>query len=228
MAVCRTRSILKGGSVKDAQGDPAYGRTNWRRFAVAVGVPTVVAGAMVFGLANGAFAASFAVSGQAFKISASELVGEGFAQYSDTETVAYPKDGSAPLVVAKSGIKHATLHDLCQSVHPAGSPVSLTINAGNDPLKPAEADDLLIGLTELSGDATFTEINIGTDAHDLKRGGDAAHSEAKGGFGQEAKKVTIVDLKQTAYSTTAASFTLRGLSLKINTDFKGGKPKECY
>ena len=48
--------------MKDAQGDPAYGRTNWRRFAVAVAVPTAAAGALVFGLANGAFAASFAIS----------------------------------------------------------------------------------------------------------------------------------------------------------------------
>jgi hypothetical protein len=214
--------------VKDAQGDPAYGRTNWRRFAVAVGVPTVVAGAMVFGLANGAFAASFSVSGQAFKISADRLEGEGFAQYSGTETVASATKGDPPLVVAKSGIHHATLTNLCQSVHPKGSPVSLTINAGGSPGKPAEADDLLIGLTELSGDATFTDINIGTDAADLKLGGPDAHAGATGGFGQEAKKVVITDLRQTAYSTTAATFTLRGLSLKINTDFAAGKPKECF
>jgi uncharacterized protein DUF6230 len=214
--------------VKDAQGDPAYGRTNWRRFAVAVVVPTAVAGAMVFGLANGAFAASFSVSGQAFKISADKLEGEGFAQYSDQETVANPKKNDPPLVVAKSGIHHATLTNLCQSVHPKGSPVSLTIYAGGDPKKPAEADDLLIGLTELSGDATFHDINIGTDAADLTKGGPDAHSGATGGFGQEAKSVTITDLRQTAYSTTAATFTLRGLKLNINTDFTGGKPKECY
>lgn len=214
--------------MKDAQGDPAYGRTHWRRFAIAVGVPTVVAGAMVFGLANGAFAASFSVSGQAFKISADKLVGEGFAQYSDTETVANPKPGSPPLVVAKSGIKHATLYNLCQSVRPEGSPVSLTITAGKDEKAPAEAEDLLIGLTELTGDATFTGINIGTDAADLKLGGKDAHASKTGGFGQEATGVTITDLRQTAYSTTAATFTLRGLKLKINTDFLGGKPTECY
>ena len=106
--------------MKDAQGDPAYGRTNWRRFAVAVGVPTVVAGGLVFGLANGAFAASLTVSGQAFKIKADTLVGDGFAQYSDLHTTV----NGQPIPVAVSGIKHATLYNLCQSVHPNGSPVS--------------------------------------------------------------------------------------------------------
>jgi hypothetical protein len=209
--------------VKDAQGDPAYGRTNWRRFAVAVGIPTVVAGGLVFGLANGAFAASLTVSGQAFKIKADKLVGDGFAQYSD----AHAKVNGQPIPVAVSGIKHATLYNLCQSVHPAGSPVSLTIRAGTDANHPAEADNLLIGLTELRGDATFHEIFIGADASKLTKGGEDAKGAA-GGFGQEAKDVTITDLEQIAYSTQAGTFTLRGLNLKLNTDFQGGKPAECF
>jgi hypothetical protein len=209
--------------VKDAQGDPAYGRTNWRRFAVAVGVPTVAAAGLVFGLANGAFAASLTVSGQAFKIKADKLVGDGFAQYSDAHTTV----NGQPIPVAVSGISHATLYNLCQSVHPAGSPVSLTIKAGTDVDRPAEADNLLIGLTELRGDAVFTDINIGTDASKLTKGGPKAKGAA-GGFSQEATSITITDLEQVAYSTQAGTFTLRGLNLKINTDFKGGKPAECF
>src|SRR4051794_37689218 len=147
----------RGGSVKDAQGDPAYGRTNWRRFAVAVGVPTVVAGALVVGLANGALAASLTLSGQAFKIKADRLVGDGFAQYSEVQTTV----NKTPIPVAVSGISHASLYNLCQSVHPDKSPVSLTIRAGRDSDHPAEADNLLIGLTELNGNATFTDIAIG-------------------------------------------------------------------
>jgi hypothetical protein len=205
--------------VKDAQGDPAYGRTNWRRFAVAVGVPTVAAAGLVIGLANGAFAASLTVSGQAFKISADKLVGDGFAQYSDTQMTA----GNKPIPVAVSGIKHASLYNLCQSVHPAGAPVSLTITAGKDADHPAEADNLLIGLTELSGDATFKNIDIGLDASTVTKGGDA--KGAVGGFAQQADSVTITGLRQTAYSTQAGTFKLTGLNLKINV---GSSPTECF
>ena len=98
--------------MNDAQAGPGYGRTNWRRFAVAVGVPAAVAAGMLFGMANGAFAASFAVSGQDFKISADRLEGEGFAQYAGV--VKDAKGNEIP--VAMSGIRNAKLVNLCQSV----------------------------------------------------------------------------------------------------------------
>ena len=208
--------------MKDAQGDSAYGRTNWRRFAVAVGVPTVVAGGLVIGLAQGAFAASFAVSGQTFKISADKLDGTGFAQYGDFE---HKKDGSL-IPVAKSGIATAELTNLCQSVVVPGTKFSLTIRAGRGDGNPAVATDLLIGVDELSGEATFTNINIGQDASTLTKGGDKANQPA-GGFGQQADHVVITDLHQTAYSTTAGTFKLAGLNMKINLP-KDGAAVECY
>jgi len=224
MAVRPPPSHPQGGSVKDAQGDPAYGRTNWRRFALAVGVPTVAAAGLVIGLANGAFAASLTLSGQAFKIQADKLVGDGFVQYSEATRDVNGK----PLALADSGISHAKLYNLCQSVHPDNSPVSLTIRAGKDPDRPAEADNLLIGLTELSGDATFSNIDIGLDASTTSKGGSKAKTTSHG-FAQEADSVTIVGLKQIAYSTQAGTFKLTGLSLKINTDFSGkNKPDECF
>jgi Family of unknown function (DUF6230) len=210
--------------VKDAQGDPAYGRTNWRRFAVAVGVPTAVAGALVVGIANGAFAASFAVSGQTFKISADRLDGTGFAQYGGAEHL---KDGKTQIPVAVSGINKAKLTNLCQSVKMPGLPVTLTIRAGQDPKNPAVATDLLIGVSELSGDATFENINIGQDSSTLTKGGAKAHSEATG-FGQEADGVVITGLHQTAYSTTAGTFALTGLNLKVNGPDKNGNAVECF
>jgi hypothetical protein len=175
---------------------------------------------MLFGMANGAFAASFAVSGQAFKISADRLEGDGFAQYG--HAVKDAKGNQIP--VAMSGIKSAKLFDLCQSVRVEGSPISLTINAGGDPNKPALATDLLIGMKDLGGDAVFENINIGQDAGTLKLGGDAAHGET-GAFGQQATEVTITNLRQTAVSTSAGTFTLNGLNLKLNV---GSNPKECF
>ncbi|MDT5040037.1 MAG: hypothetical protein QOE51_1022 [Actinoplanes sp.] len=209
--------------MKDAQGDSAYGRTNWRRFAVAVGVPAVVATGIVLGVANGALAANFAVSGQEFKISADTLVGTGFAQYGYTD---YTADG-VPLPVAVSGIHEAKLYNLCQSVVVPVAPISLTIRAGRGANNPATAEDLLIGVTRLSGDATFHNINIGADAHSLTKGGSEAKG-IKGWFGQEADDVTITGLQQTAYSTSAGTFRLTGLDLKVNLPGKDGKAVECY
>jgi hypothetical protein len=212
--------------VKDAPGESAYGRTNWRRFAVAVGVPTAVAGAIVVGIANGALAASFSVSGQSFKISADELDGTGFAQYGGQDKKV---DGTA-IPVAVSGIHEAKLSNLCQSVVVPGTKLSLTIRAGREAGKEAEATDLLIGMSELSGDATFTNINIGQDATTLTKGGDKAKlpAQATGYFGQEADSVVITDLKQTAYSTSAGTFKLTGLSLKVNLPNSDGSAVECY
>ncbi|MEV4703084.1 DUF6230 family protein [Actinoplanes sp. NPDC049316] len=209
--------------MKDAQGGPAYGRTNWRRFAVAAAVPVGAVVALTVGMANGAFAASFAVSGQSFKISADKLEGTGFAQYGDKDTT---KDGTE-IPVAVSGISSAKLYNLCQSVKVPGLPVSLTIRAGRESGKPAEATDLLIGMSELSGDAEFTDINIGQDASTLGLGGEGAKG-TKGMFGQEAKSVTITGLKQTSTSTSAGTFKLKGLNLKVNGPGSDGKPAECF
>ncbi len=59
----------------------ARGGTRWKRFAVVM-VPSVAATAAIgVAIAQGALAASFSVSGQQFKVTASELDGDGFVQY---------------------------------------------------------------------------------------------------------------------------------------------------
>ncbi|HEX5568004.1 MAG TPA: cholesterol esterase, partial [Streptomyces sp.] len=64
--------------MKDDQERPITGGVRWRRFA-AVCVPGLaVTGVLAVALAEGALAASFAVSGQQFKVSADRLTGTGF------------------------------------------------------------------------------------------------------------------------------------------------------
>jgi hypothetical protein len=210
---------------QDPQGDPVHdappSRTNWRRFALAATIPTVVAGGLVLAMANGAIAASFAVSGQTFKISADRLDGTGFTQYG---SMVAEKNGT-PHPVAQSGIADAKLTNLCQSVKVPNLPISLVIRAGGGG-NPAHATDLLINMDELNGNATFTNINIGQDASTLNAAGPAAHGAA-GAFGQQADKVVIDNLRQISWSTSAGSFALTGLNLKV--DFASdGKPKECF
>jgi len=205
--------------VKDPQDSPVQGRTRWRRFAALIVPTAAVAGAVVFGMANGAIAASFAVSGQTFKVSASKLEGEGFVQYGG---IAAEKNGTAH-PVAVSGITEAKLHDLCQSVKVPGMPVVLTINAGGGGT-PATATNLLIDMDSLEGNATFTNIQIGRDASTLDAGPDGAVGAA-GSFGQQADRVVILNVKQVARSTSAGTFTLNGLKLKVNV---GADARECF
>ena len=157
-----------------AQGSAVKGRTRWKRFATVVVPATFIAGAIVFGQATGAIAASFSVSGQQFKVSADKLEGTGFVQYGGlaTEKGGNPANPADPKnhFVAVSGIRKAKLYNLCQSVKVPGLPVSMVIHAGQAAGAPAEATDLLIDLTSLKGDTTFQNIQIGIDASDLTKG----------------------------------------------------------
>ena len=204
--------------MKDSKGDAAEGRTTWRRFAIAVAAPAVVAGGLVFGVATGALAASFSISGTQFKLSADKLVGTGFTQYSGGLHV---QKTNTDVPAAMSGIHEAKITNLCQTV--AVGPIILRIEAGKDAANPVEASDLLIGMSELGGDATFTNIDIGQDASTLDKDGLKTHG-AVGGFGQQADTVTITNLKQVAYSTSASTFKLSGMSLKLFV----GNGKECF
>jgi hypothetical protein len=169
------------------------------------------------GVANGKVPVAVNVSGASFKISASHLHGDGFSQYGSAYTKpgeTFPAQGHA---VAAAAIKKATINDLCQSVvqpTPWGN-VTLLIKAGNDPDNPVTADDLLIGMDFLAGDATFKDIEIGTDASKLSLGGVPNSSGAPGGFGQEAVSVDIKDLKQRAFTTHAGVFRLNGLTMQL-------------
>lgn len=205
--------------MKDAQGNLVLGRTRWRRFGLAVVPAVVVAGAIVFGMANGAIAASFAVSGTTFKVSADVLDGDGFVQYGG---VAW-ENGHSPAnlgtdshvhAIAVSGIASATLTNLCQSVVVPGTPITMVIHAGNKGTD-VTATNLLLDVSQLQGDATFTNIQIGQDASTLDKGPSGAKGQP-GGFGQQATHVHITGLKQVAWSTSAGSFHLADMSLSIN------------
>jgi hypothetical protein len=203
--------------VTDRLEGGAAGRTRWRRFAAFTVPAAAVAGFIVFGMANGAIAASFAVSGQQFKVAADRLEGDGFVQYGG---VVRQKDGTTH-PVAVSGIASAELTNLCQSVKVPGMPIVLTINAGGNG-KAATADNLMLDVTRLEGDATFTHIEIGRDASTLDKG---KSTGPEGSFGQQADHVTITDLRQVAWSTTAGTFTLNGLRMSVDV---GAAAKECF
>lgn len=190
------------------QTKQGLGGTRWRRFA-AVMVPAVfVVGALGAGVANGDVPVTFDVSGGQFKITADHLHGTDFTQYGSSVTV---KANGTTQAVAESTIADATITNLCQSVAQPFGPtvVWLKLTAGGPGHDKVHATNLNIDMTHLTGDATFTRIDIGQDASDLSKRGQL------GGFGQAADIVDIDGLSQTAWATTAASFTLPGLDLSL-------------
>ncbi|GAA2472762.1 DUF6230 family protein [Streptomyces thermolineatus] len=201
----------------------ARGRTKWKRFAVVM-VPSVAATAAIgVALGQGALAASFSVSGQQFKVAAERLDGTGFVQYGALDT----KHNGEKVPVAVSAFDTATIKNLCQSVVlpvPGFGDVSLNLGAGGGK-DPVEAKNLYIDLDTLSADATFTNIDIGTAVGSTTKGpgvkkGDAA---LPGSFSQQAETAVLTDVKQTAWATTAGTFKLSGLNMKV---LKG--KHECY
>jgi hypothetical protein len=196
--------------VQERHTRPVQGRTRWRRFAT-VTIPAMVAiGGIVIAMADGALAASFAVSGTTFKVSADVLDGTGFVQYGGMAN-----QNTKPPFAAVAGIGSAKITGMCQSVSVIPGKLSVVLTAGKDPKNPAVASNLMFDMQSMQGDADFTNLNIGQDASTLTGAGPNAHGAA-GTFGQQADTVVLTKVKQVAYSASAGTFTLPGLSLSVD------------
>ncbi|WP_329567715.1 DUF6230 family protein [Kitasatospora sp. NBC_01266] len=216
-----------------------YGKTRWKRFALVM-VPSIAATAVVgVSIAQSALAASFSVSGQQFKVTADQLHGTNFAQFGSVDVGA----DKSTHVVAISAFDTASIHNLCQSVvynlGPLGT-YTLQLHAGTaavassglatDPNQ-VQAKDLLIDLNSLQADATFQQINIGQDASTLTGSATQNWKAADGsskptgalGFAQSAPVADLNNVKQTAWATSAGTFSLPGLNLNIVSG-----DQECY
>ncbi|OEJ94345.1 DUF6230 family protein [Streptomyces thermolilacinus] len=218
------------------------GGTRWKRFAVVM-VPSVAATAAIgVGMAQGALAASFAVSGQEFKVTAGRLDGQGFAQYGGLDMgYADIKEGDnvVPRPVAISTFENAWITDMCQSVVTPDVPVfgkiTLKLTAGTGAKKEAEkvyAHNLYLDVTDLDAEAEFTNIDIGMAAKDTAKGKPHGKGPAikdrinQNGFAQQAEKATLTNVRQKAWATTAGTFKLTKLSMRLH---KGDGPGvECY
>jgi Family of unknown function (DUF6230) len=200
-----------------------FGKTRWRRFAVVM-VPTLaVTAAVGVSVAQGALAASFSVSGQQFKVSADSLHGTGFTQYGTVDVQGNSKGATGAVAVAVSGFNSATIVNLCQSVAlptPIGT-YTLTIHAGQDPSNPVTASKLFIDMTDLkTTTATFNNMNIGVaDGTIAGTTGDAVNPKDNigdgSGFAQEADSADLTGVQQTAWATSAGTFSLNGLNLHV-------------
>lgn len=186
---------------------PPSGKVRWRRFALLL-IPVGAVAAILVGLtATGSIAASISVSGSPFEVTATQLQGTGFEQYgaivSQTNGTEHP--------VAVSAIRNASLTDLCQSVKVG--PFTLVLRAGGGGTS-VSASNLVVDADQQTGNATFHNISIGQDASTLTE--DPGNTGAVGGFGEQADSITIDNLRQHTWLTTAGTFTLPGLSLSFS------------
>lgn len=186
----------------------SQGRVRWKRFAVIM-VPSAVVAAVLIGLtAQGAIGANISVSGQEFTVTADQLNGTGFEQFGSVVT-----QGSKHIPVAVSAIHSAKLYNLCQAVSVGG--ITLLLRAGKSSSNPVSADNLIVDASSLNGNATFHNITIGQDAGTLTQ--DPGTTGTPGTFGEQASTITIKNLVQHTWLTTAGTFTLPGLSLSVST-----------
>jgi len=184
----------------------AAGKVRWRRFAFAAVPVVVVAGVLVGLTAKGAIASSISVSGQEFLVTASQLNATGFEQFGGQVT---SPDGPQPVTV--SAMHYATLSNLCQSVTVGPVTLRLTAGGGNTPVS---ASNLIVDAGGQTGsEAIFHNITIGQDAGTLSE--DPGTAGPAGGFGQQADSITIDNLVQHTWLTTAGTFTLPGLSISF-------------
>jgi hypothetical protein len=183
------------------------GRVKWKRFAFIM-VPAAAVAATLIGLtAQGAIGANISVSGQEYLVTASQLNGLGFEQFT-----AYDPQGKGSVPVAVTGIRSARITNLCQSVSVAG--IHLVIRAGSAG-RPVLASNLIVDVGAQSGDVIFHHIAIGQDAGTLTQV--PGLIGAPGNFSEQAVAVTIKHLVQGTWLTTVGTFILPGLHLTVST-----------
>ena len=206
-----TTEILESPDVEESE-EAGRSHTSWRRFALLTVPAAAGAGALLLGIMNGAIAASFAVSGQQFKIAADEMSGDGVAIYGSLDQDL--RGNVHPVAVAAIG--SAEIDSLCQSVlteFPILGEVSLKLSAGTGGT-PVEATNLFIDMSQMDGDASFTDMEIGRDASTLDKGPEGGQG-MQDLFGMQGDTIAVSDLEQTAWAANAGTFRLSDLSLSV-------------
>ncbi|MEU2160147.1 DUF6230 family protein [Streptomyces sp. NPDC019208] len=204
----------------------SIGRTRWKRFA-AVLVPSVAAAAALgVGMAEGALAASFLISGRTFQISADTLDVRGLSIYGMVDVT---RNGT-PVPVTVTGFRHAEIGGLCQSVVvpiPVLGPYTLRLTGGED--ERVEAKNMFIDSKTLTiGQAEFEDIETGVAAGAVAKGpinpGDR-HSRYfdADGIAQQARSAELTDVQVTAVAVTAATLNVPDLTMRL----KQGT-RECF
>ena len=198
-----------------AQAGGGEGRARWRRVGAMFGASVVGWLVLAVLTAQGVIAAQFAISGLPFTVTATRLTGTGFEQFGALDNTApgspNQTDTGGQVLVVTSAIQSAELANLCQSVNLGGTNLKITAGGGSTPVR---ATTLVVDSDLLTGDVSFSNTTIGQDASTVDRVPGVVGSV--GNFAQQAQSVTINNLRQNNFATTAATFTLPGLRLSFD------------
>ncbi|MFJ5268257.1 DUF6230 family protein [Streptomyces sp. NPDC088358] len=194
------------------------GRTSWKRFARVLVPGVVAAAALGVGMAQGALAASFLISGQKFQVALDTLDAHGLSIYG---TVDVTREGTlVPVVV--TGARRAEISGLCQSVVvpiPVLGTYTLRITGGQR--SRIEARDLFLDATSVSStQANFNDLDIGVAAGAVSKGpisrGDRnSRFFDPNGFAQQADSALLRDVRFTTVAVSAATFNVPGLDVRL-------------
>ena len=210
---------MRDRAAHDSTTPSGEGRTYWKRSALMF-VPCVAAvGALGIALAEGAVAASFAVSGTAFEVSASEITAEGVSTF--PSSIGSSSSDAKPVLLA--AVKNGTVSDSCVSLKqklPLVGEVSMLVHSGAD--KPLAGSNLVVNADALtSGGGKVTGVQAGRDASTLD--GAPGVTGPKGTFGVQADSATAHDVRSTAYSANGGTLTLQKLDIEFS---RSGK--QCF
>ncbi|UQA91815.1 DUF6230 family protein [Streptomyces halobius] len=195
------------------------GRTHWKRTAVMLVPGVACVGAVVIALAQGAMAASFAVSGKNFKVSADEITGRGISSFPSSLG---SKDGKGHAVLL-AGIKSGTAKGVCVSMKqrlPLVGEVSLIVRSGAE--RPISGEHLVVNADALtSSGGRVTGVQAGRDASTLTAA--PGVTGPRGLFGVQASTAVARDVRSTAWASNGGSLTLDKVEIELSHT-----GKECY
>lgn len=197
----------------------AGGRTRWKRFAAVMVLGGLGAGVLTVGLSQGALAASFTVSGTPYKAKIDKLDATGVVQYGDVDR---SSKSAHPVLV--NGFRKATADNFCQSILLPGIPGvgDMTIKLSAPGVGGFNADNLVLGVQDVTANLTLNNVEIGRDAGQLDKGPGNAKG-APGGFGIQADSAELTDVRQLAWSTTASTLRLNQVGIHVTAG-----ANECY
>jgi hypothetical protein len=183
-------------------------RTHWRRFVFVYLTVIALAAGTIATTTAAAIPVSFAVAGNPFTVTAQRLTAEGATQFAAFRQDATGHDHPVAVV----GIREAKISGLCQSAV-AHTPLgAATLVVRSDADRPVRAHDMVIDLSEVTGDMTFESVEMGRDAATLNRSGVAGPT---GIYAQQARTLTITDMRLEAWSLTAGMFSLSDASMSV-------------
>ncbi|MDJ1134260.1 DUF6230 family protein [Streptomyces iconiensis] len=194
---------------------PVGSRTDWRRFALVFPLTALLAAGTIATTTAAEIPVSFAVAGSPFTVTAQRLKATDATQFASFRRDA--KGSDHPVAVV--GLRSARISNLCQSAvaHTPLGTATLVIRSGED--EPVRASGMVLDLVDLTGDMTFRSVEMGRDAATLDASGPQGTA---GTYGQQARSLTITDMRLKAWSLTAGMFSLAGASMSV----KGGE-KPC-